>query len=552
MKRAFLLLFLLSISSASLIWQFSTDGAITVKPVVYQGSIVVASDDGNIYALNPTGGTQKWHVNVGKTPNDLILFDNAIVASTSNGKLVKVGTNGVVLWSLDLNVTKYNVSQIYGASANTNQIFITTDNGVYIVGLDGTVNEKIATYSNAVLSPPVAGPDFVIYGNGSELLKVSKSGLVLWKAKINEGSFWLSRPVIDGNVVYIGSLDDRLHAFFTANGGEVWQTRTNNWIISTPLVKNGVVYVGSDDGGVYSIDGSTGSTNWIAQTQLAVQSQPEAGTMGGHPVIFVGGTDKSIYAISSDTGEIVWKGPSAAVAGSPAFYQNMVIVGAGDGKVYAYSTERACSITNPHEADIVGLKELEITGKYVSESGSANVLVQINSGEWTEANTSEVDWISYVDPKVNLTAGLNTIACKVVDSGGEESGTSFTTVAINHDPTIKLSDLAITVSPNPPMEGKNFTIFVNDQDGGAPVDRFNLIIDGRPVSGNRNVTVMVPQPGTSKIIVRKIGFNDANTTVNVNASGVNPIFLVLGVIVIIVVVSQLWSRVLSQKFTKRK
>ncbi len=555
MKRALvlaLLVFLATSSFASQIWQFSTEGPVTSKPVVFQNAVVVPSDDGKVYALDPASGTRKWDVVIGETPNEVFLFDGGVVSSSADGNVVKFGANGAVVWKLDLTSSAYNATRIYGAAGNANEVFVAADNGVYLVGKDGSVKAKLLSYNSSLTGPPAAGTDFVIIGRGNELDRITDAGVVQWRTKLVQGTFWLSRPVISGPNVYIGALDDRVHAYMLNGGTELWATPTKNWVVSTPLVLNGVVYVGSDDGNVYALDATTGSITWAAQTQLAVQSQPEAGTMGGKDVIFAGSTDKSIYAIARDSGDIVWKGPAAGGVASPLFYQNSVIFGAGDNKVYAFSTERACSITDPHEADVVGLKELVVDGEYASESGGGQVNVQINGGDWQPANTTDAGWVYYIDPKAQLNSGLNTISCMVSDSAGQESGPGFTSVAINFDPTIPLSNLVITISPNV-VEGRPFTIFVNDGDDGSPVNRFNLTFDGKTYFSDRNVTIpSAPSAGSYDIKVTKIGFNDAGAKVNVNSSGVNPLVIVFGVLVILILIWFVWTRFLSQRFAPRK
>jgi outer membrane protein assembly factor BamB len=552
MKREIFLLFLLALSSASLNWQFNTDGAISVKPLIYQGAVVVASDDGKIYGIDPASGAKKWQAIVGKEPNELTIFENTLVVSTTKGKLVRIGTNGVVQWTVNLNTSDFNASYVYGASANTKFIFVTADNGVFVFEKNGSLRSKITTYNRTTVTAPAAGTDFVIFGKGRELIRLSETGQTQWKSALSEGSYWLSRPVLDGNVVYVGGLDDRMHAFAATNGLELWNVRTRNWVAGSALSRSGMVYFGSNDGNVYAVDSGSGFVKWTAHTQLAVQSQPETGIMGGTETVFVGSTDKSVYAIDGGTGSIVWKGPAAGIAGSPLFYSNSIIFGAGDGKVYSYSTERACSIVTPHEAEIVSQKELVISGSYVSESGSARVMVSINDGPPEESNTTESGWIFNIDPKQKLSPGLNTISCRVVDAAGEESGPTFTTVAINHDPSIPVSQFVVTLSPNI-IEGKPLTIFVNDGDDGAPVDRFELVFNGLTYKGNKNITLpSAPAAGSYPATIKKIGFNDYNFTVNVNASGISPVVLGVSILLIVIIIWQMWSRFLSKKFAKKK
>jgi outer membrane protein assembly factor BamB len=539
MRRALLLILLILASSAfaSQLWQFATDGAISVKPVAYQGAVVAASDDGNIYAVEIAGvnaGNKRWMTNVGKTPNEAFVFDNAVVVSSFDGRVSKVGPSGNVLWSVNLNTSAYNATAVYGAVANQQFIFVTASNGVYELDGSGNVKLKLISFNDSILGPPSAGPDYVVFGKGSELYKVSQSGTVLWKTPIVGGSFWSSRPMIDGSGIYIGATDNRLHYFAASNGAHLWSVQTRGWIASTPLVSGGAIYFGSDDGKVYSVD-PYGSIIWTAQTQLAIQTQPEMGVMGGKEVVFVGGSDKSIYAISTRDGEIVWKGPSDSAVGNPLFFQNSVIFGSGEGRLYAYSSERACSITNPHEADVVGLKELAVSGNFVSEAGGATVYVQFNEGGWQQAKTSDTEWVYYLNPKTSLNPALNTISCKVSDANGDENGPSFTTVVVNHDNQAPLSEFNIAITPNI-IEKNNFTVYVNDGDDGSPVDRFTLIYNGKNFTSDWNQTLAIAEPGNYPIIIKKMGFKDATINVNVNASGVSPVFLVIGSIVILAII----------------
>ena len=85
MKRTlFIILLLTCLSFASLIGEYSADERIIGKPVLFKGTIVFASADGNIYALNPALTTLAWKKAVGGTPNEIFVFDNGIIASISS------------------------------------------------------------------------------------------------------------------------------------------------------------------------------------------------------------------------------------------------------------------------------------------------------------------------------------------------------------------------------------------------------------------------------------------------------------------------------------
>ncbi|MBI2079399.1 PQQ-binding-like beta-propeller repeat protein, partial [Candidatus Micrarchaeota archaeon] len=48
-KGVFLLLIITSLNFASLLWTVNTDGPVSTKPVLFEGSAIVSSQDGYVY-----------------------------------------------------------------------------------------------------------------------------------------------------------------------------------------------------------------------------------------------------------------------------------------------------------------------------------------------------------------------------------------------------------------------------------------------------------------------------------------------------------------------
>jgi len=538
MRKAFLFILLLSFSYASLVWEYTTGGPVSLKPVTYSSMIVAASDDGKIYALDPTTGLKKWQTTLGGEPTDILVFGNTVVVSTTTAKIVKISNAGTILTTVDL--AAQNATRIYGMSANQKEIFVTASNGVYRI--DQSFNlKKLQDFTETIVGLPAAGIDYVIYGKGNQLTKLTENGVVSWSIEIEDGSFWTSRPIIDNGVVYVGALDNRMHAYVVNNGLEIWSSLIGNWIMGSPYLENGMLYFGATDGNVYAMSTGSGNVNWEAETQLAVETTPESGTMGGMEVVFIGSSDKGIYAITKNDGEIIWKTIIGGAVGNPLFYYDKIIFGAYDGTISAYNTERACSITNPLEGDMVGLKELSVSGGYVAGT-NPRVMISINNGQWKDTQIEDDGWVYYLNPKEELNVGLNTISCMVVDAYGQESGERYTTIAMNHDPTIALSDFIVTISQNI-VEGSEFTIFVNDGEDGTPVDRVNITINGESQIVDKTLNVTIPTAGEYSLIVHKIGFNDANRKVYVNTQGVSPLVLVIAGVIIVFLLWQIWKRI---------
>ncbi len=483
--------------------------------------MVIASDDGSIYSLDASSGTRRWKAFVGTAPNEVLVFDNAIVSSITSGKVTKVDSNGRLVWSLNLNDTAYNVTYIYGATVNSRFIFVTTDNGVYAIDKNGHVRAKLMSFARGLVStPPAAGGDFIVFGLDKELIRLHETGLVAWRTSLDDELYWLSSPVLTADSVYVGALDGKLHAFLLASGSPLWEFSTKNWVRSTPYFSDGAIYFGSDDGGFYSVDMS-GSLIWKSQAALGIQTTSDPGVMAGRPVMFVGSTDGSLYAIDRTDGQIVWKASAGGMASSPLFYSDEVIFGSQDHNVYAYSTERACSLVAAREAD---QREFEVNGRVISRTSGASVAVSINSGDWKTATADGESWSFFINPKTSFSPGLNTISCKALDSGGEESGDTFPTVTLNYDSTTQPGNLNVRVSPNI-IENEQFIVFVNDAADGSQVKRFTVTLNGKDYPGNGNVTIKGIPTGSYPASVKKVGYNNAAIKVDISSKGMSPIMM---------------------------
>jgi eukaryotic-like serine/threonine-protein kinase len=83
------------------------------------------------------------------------------------------------------------------------------------------------------------------------------NGRLHWTATTGGGIS--SSPTIADGVLFIGSDDDSLYAYATADCGSascqpIWSFPIGGSVVSSPVVANGYVYVGSNDGNLYAFD----------------------------------------------------------------------------------------------------------------------------------------------------------------------------------------------------------------------------------------------------------------------------------------------------------
>ncbi len=68
---------------------------------------------------------------------------------------------------------------------------------------------------------------------------------------------------MDGDALYVGGYDNKLHAFDkTSPGSEFWSVDTEAGIWGAPTVAEGSVIFGDMDGNVYVVDAASGKTKW--------------------------------------------------------------------------------------------------------------------------------------------------------------------------------------------------------------------------------------------------------------------------------------------------
>jgi len=141
-----------------------------------------------------------------------------------------------------------------------------------------------------------------------------------------------SSPVVQGNMVFIGSYDSNLYALDAKSGEFVWKAATNGGVAGTPCIVEQLVVVGSEDSSVYAFNQANGQQIWSFRTGGPVRSSPRYHT----PLLFFGSDDYHIYCVEARTGRQIWKTRTwKPVRSSPAIYNGKVFIGSDDSQIYA-------------------------------------------------------------------------------------------------------------------------------------------------------------------------------------------------------------------------
>jgi outer membrane protein assembly factor BamB len=147
-----------------------------------------------------------------------------------------------------------------------------------------------------------------------------------------------SSPIVDGNLVYVGSMDSSIYALQIIDGSVVWKYKTGAMIRSTPRIDNKNVYVGSWDHHMYALDKKEGTLLWKYNANNPIQSSP---LTVDNKLIF-GSRGAFLFGLDKSSGEELWKTNywGSWVESSPVLYEGTVYVGSSDyRKVFALDPE---------------------------------------------------------------------------------------------------------------------------------------------------------------------------------------------------------------------
>ena len=294
--------------------------------------IVVASWDGNIYALNPDGSSLPgWPVNVGGSPN----------SSPALGDIDDDGELEVVIGvSNSLRAYDADGSELWVGGTNG-----TVESSPAIGDLDGDGSLEIVVGD-------VVGKVYAF--NGTDGSPVGGS----WPFATGDGITFCSPALgdLDGDgqlEIVIGSHDGNVYVL-NADGTERWQQPTGDWVNSSPALGdingdgNLEIVVGSNDGNVYAWDaGGNTLAGWPYTTGGAVYSSPALADLDGDGLleIVVGSYDNNVHVLDYEANPIATWPTGSFVQSSPAIGdidcdgELEVVVGSWDNGVYAFNLD---------------------------------------------------------------------------------------------------------------------------------------------------------------------------------------------------------------------
>jgi len=250
----------LDVATGAVKWKFATGDVVHASPAVVDGVVYIGSWDRNMYAIDAATGKEQWRYQTG---NDTTIYNQIGIASSAavaNGVVYFGGRDGhfhaldarsgALKWKHDNRMGWV----IASPAVRGGRVYFPTSDGTRFKGLDAATGEVRFNLENKAVSfsSPALVNDRLYYGSSDGWLHaIDTTGTVVAHFQ-SDGSKQNGPRYTDAN--------GRLKT------GEMYPDRTIDGLmiglrtmftlgsfLSSPVVDGGVLYVGSTDGNVYAI-----------------------------------------------------------------------------------------------------------------------------------------------------------------------------------------------------------------------------------------------------------------------------------------------------------
>ena len=344
-----------NVSRLAVKWAVAPGGvserSMSSSPAVANGRLYVASNAGQLYALDPSTGATLWSASGGGgTWNSSPVVGGGRVYVTSYGGTVHAfsAATGSSLWTVSTD-GRYISSptladgRLYVASGGTAYAFD--------AATGATVwRARVSDREVGSTAPTVAAGRVHLNMDDRRLVTLDAStGAVLWSAPLHEYGAQGVPAVVNG-VVYVttASFRCRAYAFKASSGTLLWSVDTSvdidpdwecEWFYPdspSPAVANGVVYLSAT--GVWALDALTGATRWRRGKGASVSASPAA----ANGLLFFAQPGGGLSVLTAATGTLFAWVPGVGDepwAGQPAVVDGHVYSTSANGTVYAFSLD---------------------------------------------------------------------------------------------------------------------------------------------------------------------------------------------------------------------
>jgi eukaryotic-like serine/threonine-protein kinase len=312
----------LNAQTGALVWKAQTVTT-SGEPVVANGTLFVAADDGTVRAFDATTGAPRWSFTRTVGVSSQLGLDGYVAVSgdtvfvTSDGGAVYAldAATGKQRWLYTLPTPQTNIyttptlafGMVYfgsgGFGGAVYALDMTTGKVRWTAAQDGGFDGQLATVGDTLYAGANDADTVHAYD--------AKTGASRWS--FNTGAQVHARPAVGADTVYVGAQDSTVYAIHTSDQSLAWKFQTGG-NAPTPLIATGAaptldgqtLYVGSQGGVVYALDTATGKPHW----QIALNSPIDSPPTLRDDTLFVTTETGDVVALRPSDGASIWRAKS--------------------------------------------------------------------------------------------------------------------------------------------------------------------------------------------------------------------------------------------------
>jgi outer membrane protein assembly factor BamB len=273
-------LYALDKTTGKLKWKFNCGSSVSSSPAYSKGLIYILSEQQNLFAINAGDGKLNWQKSIGEDkpydwgfdyyfPSPVINGDTLVIASADGKVLALNKHNGKNYWEFK---TQYFIRAtpalvngwVYVGDTNGDMHALDSKTGKQKWGCktfgSPLNNDTIGFDRKAILSSAVIQDDALVFGSRDGFLYCANrfDGTLSWRFD-HQLSWVISSPSVVNGQVITGTSDGHfVQSVNIKTGQEKWRTYGTAPLWSSPLIVGNYVYIGGNEGVLYCIDINTG------------------------------------------------------------------------------------------------------------------------------------------------------------------------------------------------------------------------------------------------------------------------------------------------------
>lgn len=245
--------FALDADDGSMLWELSIDGDVFSSPCYADSLVIFGALDGYVYAVDACTERVAWRFKTGGEVWSSPTYDSkrrSIIIGSDDSNIYSLALDdGMLVWqsALDGKVRSSSPPCIAGE-----YIFISTYSGhVYCISIDGSIEWSRRVSKHPILSSPTSTQGYSLAHTYVYALD-ERDGSMLWRVKTND-KVWSTPAIAEGNNMLIAcSLDSRIYATDADTGMLLWIFPRIDAIDASPCIYHERIFIGSRDCVLYA------------------------------------------------------------------------------------------------------------------------------------------------------------------------------------------------------------------------------------------------------------------------------------------------------------